>query len=297
MYSLTSLRRLFRRRPRVGLALGGGGARGLAHIGVLNVMEGQGIPIDLIVGTSMGAIVGGAYAQEPAAKALEARVIKYLQSLEEKDELATLQVPHPPGGRLARWANSLQQYYFLTRSVQRSSLIGDESLKRMISFLLDDSQIENSEVPFAAVAVDLLAGETVTFTYGPIRQSVKASATIPGVFAPVEFNGRLLIDGGVSSLVPVEETRQLGADVVVAVDVSPPFAEVSPPKRGIDLLLRADEIARVHLKRLQLCQADVLIQPQVGRRQWFEFSHYQGVIESGAKATQGALPQIRQLVR
>jgi len=297
MNSPSFLQRLWRRRrSRIGLALGGGGARGLAHLGVLHVLEEQGIAIELIVGTSMGAIVGGAYAQEPDAPALTARIIEYLKSREEEEERAARRVLRMPSGRLSRWANSLLQYYYLTRDVQRS-LLEEGPLQRMISALLRDEPIEQAKIPFAAVAVDLLAGEVVVLDHGPIRAAVEASAAIPGVFPPVSLDERLLVDGGVSSLVPVEEARQQGADVVIAVDVGEEFERARPPERGVDLLFRADEIARAQLNRLHLRGADVVIRPQVGDIQWFEFAHYRELIACGAEAVREALPQLKRVAR
>jgi NTE family protein len=297
MKSLTLFRRILRRRrPRIGLALGGGGARGLAHLGVLQVLEEHGIPIDLIIGTSMGAIVGGAYAQEPDAQALEARIVAYLQSREEKEELAAQRVLRAPSGRLSRWANSLLQYYYLSRDARRSSLLEEEPLRRMISALLQEEPIEQTKIPFAAVAVDLLAGEVAVLDRGPIRVAVEASAAIPGVFPPMRLDERLLVDGGVSSLVPVEEAREKGADAVIAVDVGQELEEAPPPERGIDLLFRADEIARARLKRLHLRQADLVIRPQIGHLQWFEFARYREIIAHGEEAGREALPQLARIL-
>ena len=294
---LNLLRRILRRRPRIGLALGGGGVRGLAHLGVLQVLEETDIKPDLIVGTSMGAVVGGAYAQEPDAGALTAKVIQYLQTREEEEELAARRVLRAPSGRLSRWANSLLQYYYLTRDLKRSALLEEEPLRRMIAALLRDEPIEQTEITFAAVAVDLLSGEAVILDRGPIRTAVEASAAIPGVFPPVRLDDKLLVDGGVSSLVPVEEARGQGADAVIAVDVGQELGEASPPERGIDLLFRADEIARAHLKRLQLRGADLVIRPQVSHFQWFEFASYREIIAHGKEAARESLPQLERLLR
>jgi len=293
----TLLRRLLRRRPRVGLALGGGGARGLAHLGLLQVLEEADIKPDLIVGTSMGAIIGGAYAQKPDAKALTTKVVRYLQAREEEEELAARRVLRAPNGRLSRWANSLLQYYYLTRELGRSALLWEGPLERMIAALLQDEPIERAEIPFTAVAADLLSGESVILDRGPIRLAVEASAAIPGVFPPVRLDRRLLVDGGVRSLVPVEEAHAAGAERVIAVDVGQDLGVAAPPERGIDLLFRADEIARAHLKRLQLLRADLVIRPQLGEVQWFEFTRYQELIIQGEEAARAALPQLKRMLR
>ncbi len=201
-----------------------------------------------------------------------------------------------PEGRFSRWANSLRQYHALTRGPQRSSLLEEEPLRRTISALLRDDLIEQAKIPFAAVAVDLLAGEVVVLDRGPIREAVEASAAIPGVFPPVKWSDRLLVDGGVSSLVPVEEARSKGVEVVAAVDVGQPLEGEPAPERGIDLLFRADEIARTHLKEFQLRQADLVIRPRIGSSQWFEFAHYQEIISSGEEATREALPQLERIL-
>jgi NTE family protein len=300
-FSWMSLGRLLRqalgrRSPRIGLALGGGGARGLAHVGVLQVLEEHDIPIGLIVGSSMGAIVGGAYAQDPHAETLRKRIVQYIQSREEDEERVAHRVMHSPEGRFSRWANSLRQYHSLTRDLQQSSLLDQEPLRRTISSLLEDTLIEQAKIPFSAVAVDLLLGEVVILDRGPIREAVEASAAIPGVFPPAKWNDRLLVDGGVSSLVPVEEAHRLEASVVIAVDVSQSVEQEPAPERGIDLLFRADEIARAHLKELQLRQADLVIRPQIGPAQWFEFAHFEQIIASGEKAARESLEGLKRLL-
>lgn len=295
---LANFRRLFRRpRSKVGLALGGGGARGLAHLGVLQILQKSDIPIDIIVGTSMGAVVGGVYAQNPDMEITMSKVIQYLESRENDEESALWRVMNSSSGRLSRWANSLMQYYILTRNAKRSAILKEGTIQRMVSALYRDELIEDTKIPFAAVAVDILAGQIEVIKQGPIREAVKASAAIPGVFPPVRSDDRLLVDGGVCSMVPVEEALNFGAEVVIAVDVSKEWGKESEPMRGIDLLYRADNITRCHLKQYHLKKADLVIKPPVGNYEWFEFSHYQKIIGGGKKAAKKALGQVKQLTK
>lgn len=284
-------------KPVIGLALGGGGARGLAHLGVLKTLQKNDIAIDLIAGTSMGALVGGAYAQNPDIKVLLPKAIKYLKSRENIEKSTVLRVMNSSGGRISRWASSLMKYYFLARNARDHSLLKQENLEKVTRTLLRDELIKEAKIPFAAVAVDIISGKVKTFHQGPIRQAVNASIAIPGIFPPVEVDKRLLVDGGVSSLVPVEEARSLGADKVIAVDVSKPLENEEPPQRGIDLLYRVDDITRAHLKDYQLQKADLVIRPKVNDIHWFEFDRYQEIIPVGENATQDLMPKIRKIVR
>ncbi len=284
-------------KPIIGLALGGGGTRGLAHLGVLEALQKNDIAVDLIVGTSMGALVGGTYAQNPDINNLLPKAIKYLKTRENIEKSTALRVMNSSGGRISRWASSLMKYYFLARNARDHSLLKGENLEKVTRTLLRDELIEEAKIPFAAVAVDITSGKVKTFHRGPIRQAIKASIAIPGIFPPVEVGKHLLVDGGVSSLVPVEEARNLGADKVIAVDVSKPLENEDPPQRGIDLLYRVDDITRAHLKDYQLEKADLVIKPKVDDIHWFEFDRYQEIIPVGKKATQPLIPEMRKITK
>jgi NTE family protein len=187
------------RAPRVALVLGGGAARGFAHVGVLRVLEEAGIPVELVVGTSVGALVGALYADGHDARALE---------------------------HLARDLDRDDFFDFgLAPALFGTGLAKGERLEAWMTDHLRTLRIEQLELPFAAVATDLGDGSVVVLDRGEVARAVRASSAIPGVFEPVELGGRLLVDGGVVANLPVKAARDLGADVIVAVDVT----EVSGP--------------------------------------------------------------------
>jgi NTE family protein len=179
-------------RVKVGLALGSGSARGFAHVGVLHVLEAEGIPIDCIAGTSIGAIVGSVYAAGVLGRSEE-----FLEKLEWKN------IP-----------------FLLDPLLPVSGLLGGKRLEKLFESLLQDHQIEDFPLPFAAIAADVATGEEVVLTKGNAVKAVRASISLPGIFTPVFLQGRFLVDGGIVSPVPVHAVRMLGADVVIAVNLA-----------------------------------------------------------------------------
>ena len=251
---------------KLGLALGGGAARGFAHIGVIKVLEAQGIVPDVVVGTSAGAVVGALYAAGNNGFELQ----KLAHKLDET--------------KLADW------------SLPDRGVLKGEGLQKFVNDAVANRPIEALKRPFAAVATDLRSGEAILFRTGNTGMAVRASATVPGVFKPVAINGHEYVDGGLSSLVPVRYARQLGADVVIAIDISAPPA--NRPLRGtLDILLQTFTIMGQNLARYELKDADVVLRPQVGSVGSADFQARHDTILEGEKAAQAALPQIREALR
>jgi len=227
----------------VGLALGAGGAKGFAHLGVLRVLERNHLPIAIITGSSAGALVGAMYAQSGSVDKAEARIRELLATDFIKRHRLDLMIPHKEREHqkiLERIGYFVKQEFVLTRSFTRMSFFNSEIVNEALSFLLDDRDIEETEIPFGAVAVDYLSGERVLITEGPIRQAVAASCCIPGIFPPVPLNDMLLVDGSVISRVPVTEAREMGANFVVGVDVSSAMKKGLDIRNGLELMFRAD---------------------------------------------------------
>jgi len=286
------LRNLFsfqEERERIGLALGGGGARGLAHLGVLQALEERSFSLDQIVGTSMGAIVGGAYAQGAKVEELIARFADYQRLYGDQQKEIERSLGVSPRNRFDRWTTSLSNYYFMLRGSNGNSLLDGDMLVEMTDFLLSETEIGDTQIPFAAVAVDIISGEELLLTEGPIREAVRASASMPGIFPPVEWEGRFLLDGGVTNLVPVDDVFALGADRVIAVDVGKEVDFNSLPNKGLDLLFRVSAIARHQLKLRHMEKADVIIRPEVEDFSWYDFSDYEEIIDRGRTATERAI--------
>ncbi len=251
---------------RVGLALGGGAARGFAHIGVIKVLEAQGIYPDIIVGTSAGAVVGALYASGTNGFDLQKLAFKLDES------------------KISDW------------SVPDRGVLKGEALQQFVNDAVAQRPIEALKKTFAVVATDLNSGESILFRTGNTGMAVRASATVPGVFRPVSINGHEYVDGGLSSLIPVRSVRQLGADVVIAIDISARPGN-QPVKGTLDILLQTFTIMGQNLARFELKDADVVIRPQVGNVGSTDFLARHDAILEGEKAAQAALPQIREAIR
>ena len=251
---------------KIGLALGGGAARGFAHIGVIKVLEAQGITPDIVVGTSAGAVVGALYAAGHS------------------------------GFELQKLAHKLDESKISDWSVPDRGVLKGEALQKFVNDAVAQRPIEAMKKPLAVVATDLNSGESILFRTGNTGMAVRASATVPGVFRPVSINGREYVDGGLSSLIPARYTRQMGADVVIAIDIS--ARPGNQPVRGtLDILLQTFTIMGQNLARYELKEADVVIRPQVGNVGSTDFLARHDAILEGEKAAQAALPQIREAIR
>lgn len=282
------------------LVLGGGGARGLAHIGVLKVLEREGFVPNLIVGTSMGAIVGAMYAQNPSARLVELMMKELLRSEEFREVgLATISAEGKNGGRttVATMYGKVKRGYVLLRSGWSTGLVEDSILLRSLHHLLDERRIQACAIPFAAVSCDLITGEEVIIRKGSILKAVAASAAIPGIVTPIRVDGRLLVDGGPSSLVPVEACRSLSDFPVVAVSVTRGLRRESDMKNAIDVLFQSKAISELTLAEHALGEADVAIRPRVAQYGWADFSSTDALIDRGSKAATSAIPEIAKLIK
>jgi NTE family protein len=288
-----------KRRLKVGLALGGGAARGLAHLGVLKVLEAQRVPIDLIVGTSVGALIGGVYATTQDASVTEKRFREFIFSREFKRARFDFlkESREARRGVMSRVVTLLKKGIFYSFSVAKTSWVSAEYFEHNINALLDDIRIEDTRIPFTAVAADLLRGEEVLLNRGGLRRAVSASSAVPGLLPPVNIDGQELIDGGWVAQVPVVQTLHEGADLVIAVDVSRELEELGDPGSGLNIMVRASAIRAEALSGMQGRLADVLIQPDVGQVHWADFSAVHECIRLGEEATLSRLDDIRHAMR
>jgi len=281
---------------RLGLALGGGGARGLAHLGVLIGLEEAGIPISVIAGTSMGAAMG-------AAKAVGADLQRMAQVLESLDLNDLLQVSDSTARELQRIiGRSMVEYVRGSAWKEENSQPHDLArLRELFRLLTANKSFDNVEIPYAAVAADLETGDRVVLREGPLYHAVAASTSVPGIFSPVAHDGQYLIDGGVVDKLPVDVVIDMGAEVVIAVDTSAPMnREITT---CLDALLQSQRATSTQLTNLQLLYAAerlngelLVIQPDVGWIRMFAFEHTQAAIQAGKKAVHAHLDDIRALV-
>jgi len=281
---------------KVGLALGGGGVRGMAHIGVLSVLEREGIGMDLIVGTSAGALIGGAYAAGLAIKEITARVDAYLESpefLESDIKSIGLSFSPAPKTFLQKVQIYARNPYYLARALLMPSILPPEDFQTLINYLLPDIDIRDTRLPFRAVSTDLITGRRVVLTEGPLRQAVLASSSVPGAVEPVRLGRWLLADGGVTSLVPVHAAREAGADVVIAVMVDRDLPADAGIDTAKDVMYRAGEITANTLEEAELKDADVVIRPALGDMHWSDFSRARDLAAVGEEAARRALKDIQ----
>lgn len=252
--------------PKIGLALGGGAARGFAHVGVLKVLEAQGIVPDIVVGTSAGSLVGALYAAGHT------------------------------GFELQKIALQMDEATVSDWSLPNRGIIKGEQLQDFINRAVGNRPIEKLNKPFAVVATDLQSGERIVFRRGNTGQAVRASSSIPGVFQPVSISGREYVDGGLTSPVPVSVAKSLGADIVIAVDIGskPAYGRVSGT---LDVLLQTFSIMSQSLSGHELGLADVVIRPNTGVIGATDFESRHLAILEGEKAAQEALPAIRAKIR
>jgi len=288
-------------RLRIGLALGGGGARGLAHIGVLKVLEQAGILPEVIVGTSMGSIIGALYCHLRDARLTEKKILLQLRS-PKMAELG-LQKFQPENSKklikrnLQKTLEHLSRIYLLTSVITKDHIIAEEKIKTLLSLLLPSGNIEDLPLTYGAVAADLLQGRAHLFRHGSIMHATQASAAIPGIFPPVEHENMQLVDGAIVSLVPVQETFELGADFVIAIDVSPFLPASKPFRTGIEIWLRADLITGKALRDLYLQKANAVISVDNKDFEWYAFHAAKDIIRAGEQAAKKALPHIQAALK
>jgi len=249
--------------PVVALALGGGAARGFAHVGVIKALEEHGISPDIVVGTSAGSVVGSLYAGGIRGERLVAAALE----LDEK--------------RLSDWV-------FPSRGFIRGEL-----LQQYVNESLRGRRIQQLDKVFAAVATDLRSGGLVAFTRGDTGMAVRASSSVPGVFQPVTIGGREYVDGGLVSPVPVRVARRMGADIVIAVDVSRKARDTGVLESTLDVLLQTIFIMGQTIGNLEAEGAEVVIRPDVSAIQMADFANRELAIEQGAIAAKNAVPLIR----
>ena len=286
-------------RFRVGLALGGGAARGLAHVGVLRALVRAEIPIDIVVGTSMGAIIGGAYAAMGDVALLEHRVREVLTSEEfRRNRLQFLkETKRQRAGLFFSVANLVRRGIFFGVSNLRPSFLSAEEFASSMEAMIPDQNIESLPVVFGAVALDIRSAEEVLLRTGSLRQAAAASSAIPGILPPVVRNGRTLIDGGWVDKIPVLPAYQLGADFVVAVDITADLQTTNDYRRGVDIMVRANSIKDAVLVDYSRRIADVVVDPDVGDVHWADFGAFERCIEAGDRAASEVVPRIRDLMR
>ena len=254
-----------REPARIALVLGGGAARGFAHIGVLKILESSGIPIHMIVGTSAGSFVGSFYAY-----GLNAYQIQKLSLEIQRGDIADFTIPD-------------------------NGFIKGDLLEEYVNRMVRNTTMEKMRIPFYAVATELPKGKETVFATGNTGKAVRASCSIPGVFNPAMIGNKMYVDGGVVSPVAVDAAKKLGANVVIAVDISSDL-DTTAPSGTIETILQSINIMSSRISVAQLSRADIVIRPLVGHIGSADFDRRNDAIMEGEKAALQALPRIREIV-
>ena len=251
--------------PKIALALGGGAARGFAHIGVIKALEAHGIVPDIVVGTSAGSLVGALYASGYG------------------------------GFDLQRVALQLDDTIVADWSLPDRGFIKGEALQNFVNQAVQSRPLEKLNKPFATVATDLQSGEPVVFRTGNTGMAVRASSSVPGVFQPVSISGHEYVDGGLVSPVPVRAARAMGADLIIAVYISnnPRFGKI---KDSVDVMLQSFAIMGQSIAGYELSEADIVIRPDTGRMRSTTFDDRHLAIMEGEKAGLAAIAAIKQKI-
>lgn len=289
-------------RPRIGLVLSGGGARGAAHIGVLKVLEEYHVPIDAIAGTSMGAVVGGLYASGLNAADVE----RVMTSLDWEDAFRD----RPPRTDL-NFRRKLEDQSFLVKfplglkgrkfRLPRGLVQGQKLTQTLRSLTLPVAQVQHFDdlaIPFRAIATDIVTGERVVMDHGDLTTAMRASLSAPGVFSPVETEGRMLVDGGLSSNLPIDVAREMGVDILIVVDCGFPLLErakldsvATVSNQMLAILIRHN----ANTQRKSLTDRDVVIDPALGDFSSLDFGEHEKAIRLGEAAARGAAQRLAAL--
>ncbi len=285
---------------RVGVALGGGAARALSHVGVIEGLEAHGIGVDIITGTSMGAVIGSLYAEQGDIAAVRSQIDAYLASEAfKRSRLAFMRDKDAQEGEGIFWRFSQfsRKTYFYWISISRRAFVPEEMARKNFELLVKKGKLEDLKIPFAAVALDIVSGKEVVLDRGEILPAMMATCALPGILHPVQIEGKLLVDGGWINAVPVETAIGLGADFVIGVDVSRTIGEFEEPASGLDIVFRCDTISRYALSTEKLRRADIVLTPEVRHLHWADFSNAEEVIRKGREELERNIDAIRRALR
>lgn len=249
-------------RPKIALVLGAGSARGLAHIGVLQVLIENDVPFDMIVGSSMGAMIGGLYACGTDLEMLDKMI------------------------------HHMDMNTFFDVRIPRLGFIAGKKINSFLKLMTKNKNFEDLDLPLFMVATDLVSGQEIVLDKGLVADAIRASISIPGIFHPVKRDGMILVDGAVTDRLPVEIARSCGADKIIAVDVTFGEGKQVSINNTLDVILTSLDIMQKQQFDLISSRADVLIQPKVGNFPSRGFDNSQKIVELGREAAKNKLPEI-----
>ena len=260
------------KQPKIGLALGSGGPKGLSHIGIIKVLEKNNIPIDFIAGVSIGSVVGGFYA--------------YTKNIEKIEEIALSN----------NWRHTLSLFFDPSLS---QGLINGRKIKIFIENIIGKIHFKDLKIPFSVVTTDIKTGKAVIMDKGEVATAIRASSSIPLIFKPVKLGNSLLVDGGLSIPVPAGVVRGMGADIVIAVNLDADyFSDIQDSNFGFYRIANNSiKLLRYNLSSSNIRDADIIINPKVGKVGWNKFIDSKSVILAGEEAMQLSILQLKELIK
>jgi len=281
---------------KIGLALGGGGARSLCQIGIIKVFEREGVKFDIITGASMGSLIGSVYAFTQDAEILEDYFLQFISDNRVK-RIENFFTRHRKRGLFKRIQDGIKDLYLLFSDSFRTGIFKAEEILEWIRTHFEGREVyfENSKIPLGVIAVEYITGKVVIFNKGKLIPVIIASCAIPGLITPVEINGRKFIDGGVASTVPVISNYILGGEIVICVENESTLSNTQP-LNVFNVLLQAEKIKSRYTTLLEGNCSDLRIEVNLEGVEWFNFSQFKRCVKEGEKAVEKVLPSIEKIL-
>jgi NTE family protein len=284
----------------VTLCLGAGAARGFAHIGVLRALHKENIPIDQVIGVSIGSLVGSIYCMSQDPEFVKKRLHEFTESEVFLDSLLgswSKVADDKPSGLLDKINRAYSRTGMISRIALTQGIINIQEMTEIFYPFIAPLKLETLRKPFAAVAVDIMSGNSVIFTHGDLRKVVMASSSIPLVFPPITIGERLFSDGSILDKLGLDAAITLGLNRIIAVDISDSEWVKKEPGNALDLMIRTEEIAAKYRKEKQLNNALITIKPVVGHMHWADYSKAEELVQSGYEITMSMMKEIKDSLK
>jgi len=280
-------------KPYLGLALGGGGSRGVAHIGALQALHSSGISPDIIAGTSSGSTIGAMYAATLDPFWIENRFRKFMETdLFFKFRSGSLIDGRNEETFLEKVTTKVKQHYMVALGLNKSFVAKREVIKKAVNFLVPCNAFSELKIPMEIVAVDIQSGEEIIYHEGDLKESIIQSSSIPGFFEPTLKDEKIIVDGGVSSPIPIE-TLKNKVSIIMAVDITNNMLKPLKSPNMIEIMRRSDIITSLKLKAKLSSEADILVKPDVAGIHWSDFENFNKLLYSGKSAMEKILNRLK----
>lgn len=280
-------------KPYLGLALGGGGSRGVAHIGALQALHSSGISPDIIAGTSSGSTIGAMYAATLDPFWIENRFRKFMETdLFFKFRSGSLIDGRNEETFLEKVTTKVKQHYMVALGLNKSFVAKREVIEKAVNFLVPCNAFSELKIPMEIVAVDIQSGEEIIYHEGNLKESIIQSSSIPGFFEPTLKDEKIIVDGGVSSPIPIE-TLKNKVSTIMAVDITNSMLKPLKSPNMIEIMRRSDIITSLKLKAKLSSEADILVKPDVAGIHWSDFENFNKLLYSGKSAMEKILNRLK----